>query len=120
MIAAGPERDREIAKIKFPHHEIFSTNHKGATMWWTRDPCKLRGYGHGNPRHKVRPYSTDTTTAMELLEEMIQHWDFVDISCCQRGYVINLLMNLENFHNTHGNTLANAISGAWQKWKESA
>ena len=113
MIPAGLERDREIAETIYGKANV-SIALDDKTVLIRKGPNE---WGHYKSI-KCPNFSTNIATAIKLLEEMIQHWDFVDISCCQRGHVVNLVMDLESFHNTHGNTLADAISGAWQKWKE--
>jgi len=117
----GIELDRAIAEMRGEkscmHYSGFplgvSEDSEGCTndsiAWPDCENCLM--FSH-------KPYSSSIVHAMELMNEMILEWDFVDISSCQRGHVVNLVRNLENFHNTHGRTMAEAISGAWYKWKQ--
>ena len=125
---AGPERDREIAEIKYPDMEYVEQNHRGVMMGFMRDPNIKKGYGYGNPRHKVKPYSTSIAHAMELWEEMkgaVKESSIGQLSLelnttsflinCQ---IIETHINKPTKHVNHkGNTEADAISGAWLKWR---
>ena len=116
MIPAGIERDREIAVIK---------DEAGCLQWTptTADNalipiCKFVNNSnhpcHSCDGNKHKSRSTNIACAMVLLDEMIARWDFVQITSCQRGFVIELIRDKRPIYNVFGVDLADAISGVWQ------
>jgi hypothetical protein len=132
MKPAGPERDREIAEVRgFTVREV---NVRGKFQYCI--PRGPAGYGRGYPRCPVPKWSTDIAAAMELWEEM-KNGRGDSIPLKKRVISVRLEYNIgyashpdgiigvrivmpgdeSDVINYRGKTEADAISGAYLKWK---
>ncbi|KKM90519.1 hypothetical protein LCGC14_1237790 [marine sediment metagenome] len=135
MIPAGVERDKVIAELRGEKSCMYysgfpvdiSGDAEGCTndsiAWPDCDNCLMFSY---------KPYSTDIATAMTLETEMVNNGLTVTIAASKWGDGYKADATL--FENGVGKTsyyvskeletiekaIADAISGAWSKWKESA
>jgi len=104
------ERDREIAEIRGECEHYWGTREYDCTLCETYK-CKCDQFA-GSIK---KPYSTSIVHAMELWEEMKAEWGMpklevlhgnrAECSAWHEGIIYE------------GETEADAISGAWLKWK---
>ncbi len=127
MIPAGPERDKVIAEMRGDKAGLCEDGGLNEYYDGYICDCGYKGEWGDYPEHDipVKPYSTDIAYAMELWEEMKKVGDVeLDFkirqgNCyCRLGiggepsddYDIEIVNIVE--------TEADAISGAWLKWRE--
>ncbi len=120
MIPVGPERDKAIL-IAMGYKEV------DAPKYWHCDSesglVKYQGTDNEDwicPRCMLRPYSTDISCAMKLWEEMKEKSH--EMYIIHRYGMVSCKVWSKNEPNPKfyfvGKTEADAISGAWLKWKE--
>lgn len=112
----GIERDKQIAELK--GLTVIDVNQRGNRQYQYK--TGPGGYGKGFPRKKVPPYSTDISCAMELWEEMkgkfpSMHLSYMPDKSCR------VYLKYEDMRGPiiyeGGETEADAISGAYVKWR---
>lgn len=122
MISAGPERDKRIAELKGRCLHKNTENYQEFGMeiiHYIR--CLDCRDSNVSLYEKQKPYSTDITCAMGLWDEMakaglmpviktiwIDHGELGYRVSCEGGHFMHEAWDM-----------ADAISGAWLKWKES-
>ncbi len=128
MIPAGPKRDKVIAETKGGYKTCEApiiVNHRCNSNGLKQ--CEKRKCEH----YKHKPFSSDILCAMELWDEMLtsdrigfERWR-ANTWKGERGYrarIENVWTSIEilthNKHKTLNEALADAISGAWLKWRE--
>jgi hypothetical protein len=109
---AGPERDKQIAKLREDEGDCGSME----KCRWDKSVCD---------NCIPKPYSTDISCAMELWEEMVQAGLIVYISESKDGAICTASEQVEVQSHTYGTIergehmaeeKADAISGAYLKW----
>jgi hypothetical protein len=123
MKPAGADRDREIAEIRGDKPECIpepwkSNEHAICSRAISCDVCTKK---------RDKPYSTDIAAAFELWEEM-KAWarkqphaydgEIASIQAEMEGTLCILWTELTTPIYYRAETEADAISGAWLKWKE--
>jgi hypothetical protein len=143
MIPAGPERDKRIAELRGEHwHEdgvIYCEVDGMKLLWGCAIACSCGNTGYIWHRGQkindkgewdyavnrinepmqcesiIKPYSTDISAAMELWGEMreagIKPW------LCNVDKIV-LCTTADKDSYREATTEADAISGAWLKWRE--
>ena len=128
MTPAGPERDREIAIYKeragTPQYCMYRSGvpieFKGDAPACIKSSIAWPECGHCRI-HTFKPYSTDIPSAIELWNEMVKAklmptLKTIWIEEGKLGYRVSC----EGGHFMHETwDIPDAISGAWQIWKES-
>jgi hypothetical protein len=126
MKPAGPERDREVAEVRGYKVREGETNYKGnkrkikQMRIMTKEKPYLKSHARWVPLAK---YSTDIAAAMELWEEM-KGAGYVKLEAPFTSSLhgaVNCCFWPKNkgMFNIYGKTEADAISGAYLKWKTS-
>lgn len=121
MIPAGIERDKQVAELRGDDRVCgFDTCAYMMSPAHDCDDCQYL---------IDKPYSTDISCAMELWEEMKQggcnlylHYNAADAAPKSiRGIAVEVIKpsyKINDLEWVKGETEADAISGAWLKWKE--
>ena len=121
MKPAGPERDRGIAEVRGDEGEERWSCSCGGTMY-NKAQVHWHSRGHSDEYivtqyTKHKPYSTDISAAMELWRDLPRGCTLYKgaKSFIVRIYKTNYPSRWECRH--EGETEADAISGAYLKWK---
>lgn len=132
MIPAGPERDKVIGIDRGDKPSDIWNCSCGGVMFnvqqvdWHRKFCRK---GKLKPKSKFKPYSTSIVHAMELWEEMKANIKDSSIGLLSLKIATTSILIVCEMFESHINnpsvlarhqaeTEADAISGAWLKWKE--
>ena len=115
MKPAGIERDKQIAGLRgtlcsHPYMHEIGCQVKAPSSEICEDKCGCLFY-------QVKPYSTDISAAMELWEEIPQNSQMMKNP---DGVTVIVYTNWQIHKRLKykGEDTADAISGAWLKWKE--
>jgi hypothetical protein len=136
MKPAGAERDRDIAEVRGDevfiecHHDLIPCD----CIWEpTKTECLMDSPETCRDRqiYPPLPYSTDISCAMELWEEMHNSWQtstwVIDTKCWEetghcwakvRQWWKEIEHESQRKHKSLSEAMADAISGAWLKWKK--
>lgn len=147
MKAPGIERNREIAKKRGKNKCIHDERPEGLPPEANiTDMCDSNSIAWPTHCHEdfcltwqIKPYSTDIATAMELWEEMFEvesTWElrlkkycsgtahpnqglFVSTVLKKRAWeeMFEIVKFISEPNSSSGGSAADAISGAWLKWK---
>lgn len=129
MKQAGPERDKVIAELRGDcYHDYELTRESDFpdedAHIWTCKLCLHDEYTWGRrPEHpgNGKPYSTDIATAMTLWEEMKGEALMLALDYAKSSKIKCIFFedsSVDVYYHENCETEADAISGAWLKWKQ--
>ena len=115
MIPAGPERDKVIAELRGECAHEALAKVVDSHDYYDCHKCSKMFLPYKN---YIKPYSTGIATSMELWEEMKGAGATLTLECEETWVQVIAVFGNHPTARGAAETEADAISGAWLKWKE--